>query len=683
MIRQAAFVFCSVIAAGQVLQEDPFDAASQAYWQARQKGQYDVATAQRERMNQLLQTMAPDDPQFAGRAQGLAQFYDADGMSATGRAVIEGALARAEGANAPAQGGASLLLNLAAFWERDRNLLKSLAPLEKAAAILEQTPEADEPAQQGQRADRWMVGGNSPQGGARPNVISRIGPFRGLAMYPGFPLTTTRMTVYTRLADLYQRLGRRDQAAAVLVKMKAVPAESNNWNLAQYYQQHGDPEEAAAIYRRQMEASAGDPQKMLFPAQSLASAYEQMQRPGDAAAVLRESISAIEASSNPELAAESDGLRQRLAMLLYRSGHTEAADQAYPPPPDNGVEASRLTLNYANYLGLTQRGAQAEKILADYLTGHPGLKADEQANILTSLASLARITGDSKRAEAYQLESDQKRLPKDPPSDVIRIWPTLQKAQTEANAGNAAEAVALATQAVAQSRNAQDRESLARTVSFVANSISSKAPVQADELYRNVAEVTQSWSAETMEPWLNALEGYPPFLLSLQRGGDALPAIERYRSALRTARGADTGWMEDPLIFTIEVERGRHSLSAAILAAQNLLGLEETLDGPTSEPFYRAAETLAELYRATGDSARALPLYQQTIAIGDAVFRADDPRRGQSRMNAAVLLIADHRPDEAEALVLEAIQLRKVAPAGGRDALTQLLEQIHAMKKAQ
>ena len=75
-------------------------------------------------------------------------------------------------------------------------------------------------------------------------------------------------------------------------------------------------------------------------------------------------------------------------------------------------------------------------------------------------------------------------------------------------------------------------------------------------------------------------------------------------------------------------------------------------------------------------------LSQQTIAIADAVFRGDDPRRSQSRADAATLLVAERRPAEAEPLVLEAIGLRKAMTAGNRDGLTQLLEQIQAMKKA-
>jgi Tetratricopeptide repeat len=682
MIRQAAFVLYSAIAVGQIQPEDPFDGANQAYWQARQKGQYDVATAQRERMNQLLQTEPADQPQFAGRAQSLAQAYDGDGMSATGLAVLEGALARADAAKAPGQARASLLLTLASFWERDRNLLKSLASLERAAAVLEQTPVAEDPPQQGAVGKGWFIAGNSRADVAvRPGVISRVGSATGLSPYGAAP-TAIRMSAYTQLADLYQRLGRRDQAAAVLAKMKALPAQSNNWNLAQYYQQHGDLEQAAAIYRKQMEESQADPQQMLFPAQSLAGIYEEMKRPADAEVVLREAITATDASGKQELAMQSSGLRQRLAMLLYQSGHAEAADQAFPPPADNGPMAMWLTVNYANYLGATKRAGQGETLLADYLAAHPSLNAQEQASVLMPLANLARMAGYTIRADEYQVESSQKLLRKDPPADVVLIGPTLQKAQTEANTGNAAEAIALATQAIAQSGNASDREALVHMVPSVANAISIKAPVQADELYRNVTAVTQSWSADTMLPWLTMLGGYPRFLLSLQRSGEGPPAIERYRSALKTSRGGDTGWMEEPLRLTIELERGRNSPQAAILAAQNLLGLEETLDGPTSEPLYRAAETLADLYRFNGDPARALPLFQQMIAIADAVFRADDPRRGQSRTNAAAVLIAERRPDEAEPLVLEAIQLRTVNPAGSRDGLTQMLEQIQAMKKA-
>ena len=159
MIRAAAIVLCSAIAVAQAPQENPFDTASQAYWQTRQKGQYEVATAQREEMNRLLQTQAPGDPPFAGRAQTLAQIYDGDGMSAKSRAVLEEALARAQAAGASGPARASLLVSLASFWERDRNLLKSVAYMEQAVAVAEQTPQTED--RKAAPTSGWVVGGQT------------------------------------------------------------------------------------------------------------------------------------------------------------------------------------------------------------------------------------------------------------------------------------------------------------------------------------------------------------------------------------------------------------------------------------------------------------------------------------------------------------------------------------------
>ncbi len=673
MIRQAAIVLCSVTAAAQVPQPNPFDTANQAYFQARQKGQYDVATAQREEMNRLLPTLAPDEPQFGGRAQTLAQLYDGDGMSVKGRAVLEGALSRADGAKAPGQVRVSLLLALATFWERDRNLLKSLAFLERAVAVAEQTPDTVEPQRNAASNARQIVGFQSREAFVFANpgsVISRLG--RASSISPGID----RAALYTRLADLYQRLGRPDQAAAVVAKMKALPAQPNNLALAQYYQQHGDLDQAAAIYKKQIEEPGANPLQTIFPAQSLAGIYEQQKRPDDAAAVLRQAIATLDATGQPEM---TSALRQRLATLLYQSGHVEAADQAFPLPADNGASG---TVSYAQYLGNTQRAAQGETILADYLTAHPSLSANERRNVMGSLANLARAAGDSKNAEAYSREASQMLALTDPPPDVVRIEPVLRKAQTEANTGNIPEAIVLTTQAIAQSGTARDRDALTRMAPSVADSISSKAPQQADELYRNVSATAQSWSADTMQPWLAVAASYPRFLISQQRTGEVPPAIERYRAALKIASGADTGWMEEPLRLTIELERIRNSPAAAIPAAQNLVALDEALSGPTSEQSYRAMETLADVYRSTFDSARALPAFLQTITIADAVFPANDRRRVQARTNAAGLLIAERRLDEAEQMVVEAMALRDPTQRGTRDALPQMLDQIHALKKA-
>ncbi len=673
MIRPATLLLCSAIAVAQTPQENPFDAANLAHSQARQKGQFAVATTQREAMNSLLETQAAGDPLFAGRAQTLAQIYDSDGMSAKSRAVLEEALARAQAAGASGAARVSLLVGLSSFWERDRNLLKAVAYMEQAVTVAEQTPQSED--RKASTNSRWVVAGQFRTDFiASPGISSRLG-----GISSGFAPTLDRTSLYTRLADFYQRLGRHDQAAAVLVKIKALSARPDNWNLAQYYQQHGNLDQAAAIYIKQLEESASDPQQMLFPAQALASVYEQQKRPDDAAAVLQQAVTAFDTSGKPELLAQTPALRQRLASLLYENGHAEAADQAFPPPVDNGAGASQFIVSYATYLGATKRTALAETLLADYLAAHPALNDGEQGNILNSLANLAAYAGDTKRSEEYGREAREKFRPKEPPAEVSLIGPALQKAQTAATTGNTAEAVALLTEAITQSASARDRDSLGHMGPTVANAIAIKAAVQADELFRNIADVTQSWSADTMSPWLAALESYPRFLIAQQRAGEVPLAIARYQAALKTAHGPDTGWLEEPLRLTIDMERGRNSPQAAIPAAQNLLALEETLDGPVSESGYRATETLADLYRSTNDNARALPLYQQTIAIADSLFPADDRRRIQPRMNAAMVLIAERRLDEAEQMVLEGMALPIPTPRGST-GFAPLLKQIQALR---
>jgi hypothetical protein len=55
-----------------------------------------------------------------------------------------------------------------------------------------------------------------------------------------------------------------------------------------------------------------------------------------------------------------------------------------------------LLSNYANYLGATKRGAQAETFLNDYMANHPNLAPSEESSLLFSLANVARMSGQPK-----------------------------------------------------------------------------------------------------------------------------------------------------------------------------------------------------------------------------------------------------------------------------------------------
>ena len=68
---------------------------------------------------------------------------------------------------------------------------------------------------------------------------------------------------------------------------------------------------------------------------------------------------------------------------------------------------------------------------------------------------------------------------------------------------------------------------------------------------------------------------------------------------------------------------------------------------------------LALLYRATGRSAAAEPLYQRALAIIEEALPADHPHQAVVRENYATLLDALGRPAEAAELRARAEAIRR------------------------
>src|ERR1019366_236360 len=87
------------------------------------------------------------------------------------------------------------------------------------------------------------------------------------------PATPSAVYTYTSLASLYRQLGRPDAVNAMAVKIRALA--SNNTARAQFYEQQGQRDEAAAIYRKLAEQS--DPQARWNALQSLAYVYERQE----------------------------------------------------------------------------------------------------------------------------------------------------------------------------------------------------------------------------------------------------------------------------------------------------------------------------------------------------------------------------------------------------------------------
>ena len=145
------------------------------------------------------------------------------------------------------------------------------------------------------------------------------------------------------------------------------------------------------------------------------------------------------------------------------------------------------------------------------------------------------------------------------------------------------------------------------------------------------------------------------------RLAEAPAAIERYRTLVIAAHGAESGNLGDALRMTLDFERARHSPPISLTPAEDLLALEESLSGATSEPYLRALQTVAQVYDYNGDRERALPLRRQMVAIADRVFNASDPQRGMIRTEAAQALAALGQFDEAERLAVEAVAIGQSA----------------------
>jgi hypothetical protein len=81
-------------------------------------------------------------------------------------------------------------------------------------------------------------------------------------------------------------------------------------------------------------------------------------------------------------------------------------------------------------------------------------------------------------------------------------------------------------------------------------------------------------------------------------------AIERYKKVLVNARGPGTGWMTDVVKFRIDLAWESGSQADALVAAQELLALEQSLSGPTSQPYLVALRRLADVCELTSDAQR-------------------------------------------------------------------------------
>ncbi len=133
---------------------------------------------------------------------------------------------------------------------------------------------------------------------------------------------------------------------------------------------------------------------------------------------------------------------------------------------------------------------------------------------------------------------------------------------------------------------------------------------------------------------------------------------------------------EGALRMAIQLER------PSVIPALDLVAFEESVNGGTSEPYVQALRALAETYEGNQDWDGAVKVRQRIVQLGDLVYPAGDPQRGQTRVDAAMALANLGRFAEAEGVAMEAA----AAGTGGRTtpgvSFEAALQQIRQMRAA-
>ena len=677
MLRVPLLLICSLAAwaqhwAPQDPQQDPINAAIQSVWQARNEGRFDDAGAARDQARSLLQRAPVDAPQFQGWVQQVAQAYQSAGMNLQARAILQDALARtaALGNSHPAH---TVILNsLAESWWQDCSLLKAAGYLEQAAAA---QAEAPPPATAPTVSARAFMA----SGGISISRLVAVDGF-GAVAYNGSIYT------YTRLADLYQQLGRPDAIAAVAAKIRTL-ASTDPTALARFYEQRGQLADAAAIYQKAAEQSA-DPQMKASAWQALANLDQRQERYSDAAAALQQAIGVMESSDKPGMRDEAQWIRQNLARTFGQAGQTDRGDQIFQQliQQTAGTPQSGQTLiSYALYLADTERLTQAEGLLKEYLAGGAASQEPQQeAGVYFTLANLASRSGNAKGAETYQKQAQALQPQPNPPEGQQSLSEDIRKTSAALSQRQFEDAYTLALQVLDTAPQAVDRFQVEWVIPNVANQLAANhQPAKAEQLFQRLFALMETWQADSVQHLITVSQNYAQFLMNQKdRWGDVPAALEQYRELLASSNGPDSGTLVQPLRMKLEFERSHAQWPAAQASGRDLLELQESLSGNTSESYLRDLQSVARVYTAAGDPATALPLFRKAIAIADLVSTPnDDWSRPATRMEAAQTLASLKQFDEAVKLAEEAVAVAKAGP-NQQPYLNQQLEQIRQMQQA-
>jgi tetratricopeptide (TPR) repeat protein len=421
----------------------------------------------------------------------------------------------------------------------------------------------------------------------------------------------------------------------------------------------------------------------VYPYQRLADAYQRLGRPEAVAGVLAK-MRALVKNNDSQLATFYEWQGQfDEAAAIYR----KQAEQASSPQ-----EASTFLQQVSGLYAREGRYAAAAATLQQAVARLEA-SGNHQTNWMRqSVANLMRQAGQIEQADQIDrqlLAEDKVYLAQHADLRYGTNFAKLhrgemERAQTAANEGKFDDAFTLSLHAIDVASGAADRDQISWQVASIARAmVQRKQPALAEKLYQRLFGAVQISSSDVLQPLLNAAQKYPGFLMQQpDRYAEVPAAIERYRDILISANGVDSGQVGQAVRLTIEFERFHGSNSKALRATEDLLALEESLSGRTSEPYLQVIELLAEVYRFSGDPEAALPLQRQAVAIADLVYRPNDIQRAYRRSNLAMALARQLQFDEAERLAAEALAIGQSARPPVADPLADQLRQIRQMRKA-
>lgn len=612
------FLVWRAIASAQYYpQQDALDAVLRTAWQAN--GTRGDISAIRQKALDLLRQMPVTAPRLAFQAQQVAQLYSGGGLHAQARRVLDEALVRITPLGDSDPGRIHLLNALANEWRQDGNLLKAAQYLEQAAAAQ-----------------------------AKTNAAANA---------------------YINLSNLYVQLGRPAAAAAIVNSLRAL--SPNDPALAGYYEQHGQIEEAATVLQNQT-MQASDPQRKVNAWQALAWFDGRQRQFVDAVEAMQQALAIAE--STPEMVrwGQPTFIKQSIADYMRQAGQTGQADQIYQQIAQQSLgqpQESQVRAAYARYLSDTNRAAQGEEMLKNYLAS-TDLSPPDKMNVLYSLANIVRST-DRKASAAYEGAARALELPA-PPGGDVQIGEKVRQTQIASNERRFDDAYNLAMQAIDTAAQAVDGDNVFG-ISSVASALAyNKQGARADQIFQRLFAYARESQPRSMLPMINVARSYVQYLTyQPDRSGEALAAIDQFRRILIDANGADSGTLIEPIAMRIQLGRSHPQFDQSAAAVRDLLELQESLSGKTSDAYFSDLNTAGSVYQASGDWTRAVALYRQTIGIADL---KPDPaynwRRAQARMATALALAHMGQFDEAEALAAEADKIGSYA--GGLQEIESL-----------